>query len=313
MCESNGFLIVIDFSIGILHCLASCSFQDSTRRSGLRFLVPAAHQELTAKESIMYWSHATAGNLNAASKNLWTAFGDDAGKIIDALIFEPALATDIAAFMRRRLKLPCNFDLARQIMGKNFFGPKEAVEHFGVTYGAKERCDLGEIPFMAETLEANKDTHVLIAAPEMSLSQFMQVMRERGFGHLLPAPTVRIANAEFAKTSEPIAWRLIRKTPVPESLAKYPEQQRALLKPDEYVPPLRDMVSVIVGYYLTTSEHLFGDVRVNCREYDAPFAQPDIVQPVTVGHFGPKGLYIGSTYWLGGNDLGLASAIMPIT
>src|SRR3989344_672423 len=270
------------------HCRASCSFQDSTRRSGLRILVPAAHRELTAKESIMYWSHATAGNFNAASKNLWTAFGDDAGKIIDALIFEPSLSTDVAFFMRRRLKLPCNFDLARQIMGGNFFGPKEAVDHFGVTYGTKERSDLGEIPFMAETLEEKKETHILIAAPAMCLLEFVERMHEKGFGHLIRIPGTKFAEADYAISADAPSWRLVRKTPVPESLGKNPEKQKILLMSDEYVPSLKHIVFAIIGHYLATGVHLFGDVRVNCREYDAPFAQDDITQPITVGQFGPK-------------------------
>ena len=52
---------------------------------------------------------------------------------------------------------------ARKIMGLNYFGIEEAVEHFGVIPTEEELANLANIPFSWTLLRKLKKTHVLIA------------------------------------------------------------------------------------------------------------------------------------------------------
>ena len=61
----------------------------------------------------------------------------------------------------------------RKIMGKNFLGIPEVVEHFGAISTA-DLLALQQIPFDEETLKACADTHILVADVGLSLLDVRQ-------------------------------------------------------------------------------------------------------------------------------------------
>ena len=65
--------------------------------------------------------------------------------------------------------------LAREIMGKNFFGVEEATEHFGVNPTDKQLVALAEIPLTEKALRECKDTHVLVAVFPLSVLDVRKV------------------------------------------------------------------------------------------------------------------------------------------
>ena len=58
---------------------------------------------------------------------------------------------------------------AREIMGKNFLGIEEVSEHYGIVFGNEQLARMSRIPFLGATLEACKDTHMLVAGFPMTI------------------------------------------------------------------------------------------------------------------------------------------------
>lgn len=161
---------------------------------------------------------------------------------------------------------------ARQIMGKNFFGPDDAMKHFGVQATRRQLAALSEIPFSEETLIACKNTHILIAVPSASILEIRELVSK------LKLPKGQKAffysqdwyNGEaFAKEKGQVGWYLVRKTPVDNSTGKNWDEQQALLGKDEETPSAQVMVYTIIAYFLATGERLFEGVYVRCSDLDS--------------------------------------------
>lgn len=138
---------------------------------------------------------------------------------------------------------------AREIMGVNFFGIEEAVQHFGVKPTAKQLEKLAQIPFDQATLEQCKNSHALVAVFPLSIVNILaKIPRDpEMFSHDNPC-----LGKVFASDKGEIGWHLVRKYPVGRSFDKTWSEQQDLLSEDEEVPTARVLIYTIVEHYLAT-------------------------------------------------------------
>lgn len=169
----------------------------------------------------------------------------------------------------------------REIMGRNFFGIEEAIEYFGVNLSRAQTAALAKIPFTEKVLESVKDTHILIAVfPASILDIRGKVERKLFYSH-----NDSWYNREsFAKDRGKIGWRLVRKTPVPDSTSKNWDEQRTLLDKSEKTPSAQVMVYTIIGHFLATGERLFENIDVRTSSVSSVGGR------VRIGSFNQDGL-----------------------
>ena len=167
----------------------------------------------------------------------------------------------------------------REIMGRNFFGIKEAVRHFGVNPTRQQAVALSEIPFSEATLEACKETHVLVAIFPLSILEI------RGKSTLFYNQDW-YEKEPFARDRGDAEWQLIRKTPVEDSMSKTWQEQQTLLATNEETPKARLMVYATIGHFLATGERLFEKFYVRSSDVGSGGYR------VSVGAFGSGGLDI---------------------
>lgn len=188
---------------------------------------------------------------------------------------------------------------AREIMGANFFGIQEAITHFGVNPSKRQLAYLAEVPFTEEVLRSVKDTHILVAVFPIPILEIRgKVDRQLFFSH----EDAWYNKEAFAKERGQIEWRLVRKTPVPDSTSKTWGEQQALLGEADETPTAQVMAYTIIGHFLASGERLFENIYVRCSDVDS------VGDRVYVGYFDAGGLDV--SYWRDGrsDDVGLGSA-----
>ena len=184
-----------------------------------------------------------------------------------------------------------------EMYGKNIHGIKEVEKHFGKLTAA-EKLKLFHIPFSRETLEACKDTHVLVVDVGVSLleikSKNIDLFRDKDLDD----------THEFALRTDAICWRLIRKTPVENSFDKtWNEQLEGIDSDFEEVPSVRQVVYAIILHFLTTNDRLFK--RTNVRTSDVVLN----LNHVDVGFFDGGGLSVNGGFDRGRYDnVGVSSS-----
>ncbi len=189
-------------------------------------------------------------------------------------------------------------DCAREIMGANYFGIEEARAYFGIKPLDRELLALAEIPFAEETLEECKDTHILAAIFPLCIRDIPYRADSR-----LLYDLQSYYDEPFTRYFSHASWQLIRKTPIQDSTEKSYTEQQSLLKGNEKIPSVKDMVYALIGHYLATHERLFGNIFVRCSD---TFSDNRRVQ---IGRFDSGGIVI-----CGGEDdshsanIGLAAA-----
>jgi len=190
---------------------------------------------------------------------------------------------------------------AREIMGRNFFGIKEAIKHFGVNPSKQQLAYLADVPLTEEVLASVKDTHVLVAVFPMSILDVRAKVKDES-GRLFYDQSW-YNKESFAKDKGEIGWRLVRKTPVPDSTSKNWDEQQALLDKSEETPSAQVMVYTIIGHYLATGERLFENVYVRTGSVDSDGRR------VRVGGFDQHGLFV-NLWWDGSRNglVGVSSA-----
>ena len=188
------------------------------------------------------WTQVPAGDINAANQRLWVAVGDNADEVAAR---EPSTSQK----------------LAREIMGKNFFGIEEAIKHFGVNATKQQLAALAEIPFSEEVLKSCKDTHVLVAVFPLSILDICDITRKLE-NQTLFYKQARYNKKAFAKDKGEVGWQLVRKEPIADSTSKTWNEQLELLSKDEGTPTVQIVVYTMIGHFLNTGERLFEKIYV---------------------------------------------------
>lgn len=253
------------------------------------------------------WNEIPAGRVNRAIQQFLYALGGDAGKVIGRMC-DDDLAIELAIFAKEEKvylpELTTSQELAREIMGTNFFGTGEAIKYFGIDPSEKECTTLTKIPFTADALYECKDTHILVAVFPMSILD----VRKADSSLFYSSSGGWYESEKFAKSKGTVSWQLVSKTPVADSTSKNWDEQQALLGKDDETPTSQVMVYTIIGHYRNTGERLFENVcvRTSCvRSGD---------RRVHAGYFGSVGLLVVSS-WDDDRDshLGLSSARKSLT
>ncbi len=176
--------------------------------------------------------------------------------------------------------------LAREIMGKNYFGVEEAIQHFRVQPTRAQISALAEIPFTESELWKVKDTHVLVAAFPLSILE----IRDKAERKLFYSHEDAWYNKDaFAKNRGEVRWQFVRKTSVDNSTSKTWDEQQALLAllaQNEETPTAQVMVYTIIGHFLATGERLFENIYVRTSSVNSGGSRVD------VGYFGSSGLSV---------------------
>ena len=248
------------------------------------------------------WTQVPAGDINAANQRLWVAIGDNAEEVATRINTDPAFVANIARLMVNSGYEPSTSQkLAREIMGKNFFGIEEAIKHFGVNATKQQLAYLAEVLFSEEVLKSCKDTHVLVAVFPLSILDIRGITRKLENQTLFYSQDWYDKQA-FAKDKGKVSWQLVRKEPIANSMSKTWNDQQALLSKDEETPTARIVVYTMVGHFLATGERLFEKIYVRCVDLASDGDR------VGVGYFDSKGIYV--YYWDGDrNDfVGLSGA-----
>ena len=170
---------------------------------------------------------------------------------------------------------------AQEIMGKNFFGVKEAIKHFGINPTRTQLSALSEIPFSEAVLKESKNTHVLVAIFPLSILEIRGKVDSK-----LSYDQSWYKKESFAKERGEINWQLVCKTPKDNSRSKNWQEQQALLGKNDEVPTAQKMVYTIIGHYLATDEYLF---KHTCVRTSSMFLDDNHVY---VGDFDASGFYI---------------------
>ena len=177
-------------------------------------------------------------------------------------------------------------NLARKIMGENFLGIEEAIQHFGRCFSEPELQALAEIPFSETVLHECKDTHILVCVPSLSILDIRGKVENRLF---FSHDDAWYNEQRFANNNGKFGWRLVRKTAVPDSNSKNWEQQQKLLPKGNFVPDTRTITYTIICHYLATGKLIFNsDYYVRTSDVDSVDCH------VSIGYFGFRGLNISS-------------------
>lgn len=241
----------------------------------------------------MNWTQVLAGKVNAAFTRIMSAFGENASAIIERIIADEQVASRMAnLLMNNGYELLSSQAKAREIMGKNFFGIEEAQKHFGLTLSKRQIAYMAEVPFSEETLQRDKDTHILVAYPRYSIVS----VRAKTAGIKLPENHRMFYDQSWYDKNEvgngvsALEWHLVLKTSVPDSKSKTWKEQKEMVDATKIdrVPEADVMVYTIIGYFLETGIRLFE------KEYVRTSTLHSDGDRVSVGFFDSRGLGVGN-------------------
>lgn len=241
----------------------------------------------------MHKEHELLGRLEAAG------LGDaEAQLVIDSKDNE--LARKLVMFIRTGGYEPTvSQKTARAIMGKNYLGVDQSIQHLKVTPSKADLKVLEEVPFSEAVLEACKDTHVLVAVLPMSVMSLWQKTKHLFYSKDDPW----YCEEGFAKKRGQAGWHLVRKTIVPNSTSKTWQEQQSLLGKDEETPTARVLIYTVILTFLATGERLLPNIYARVSDLDSGGLRVD------VGSFGEDGLDVFFD-WDGdhSDDVGVSSA-----
>jgi hypothetical protein len=205
-------------------------------------------------------------------------------------------------------------DNARKIMGLNYFGIEEAIEHFGVIPTEEELANLTNVPFSWALLRKLKKTHILIAVFPLSIIEIRAKVRTNLFFKCWDH-----YKGTFLEEKEKACWRLVRKKQVTGSFMKSRLEQEKLLSEKEEMPTARVLVYTIIGQCLAHDEFLFDWGWARTSSTDGPSEDGEF--NMSIGDFhhldgiwyqfsGGLGVRVDSSDTERGN-LGISSVIKP--
>lgn len=213
------------------------------------------------------WNKVGAGSLRAAEQRFWLATGDNADAVITRILEAPSFVESLADFAVRGGPPPSmSVTRAREIMGANFFGVEEGMRYMNATFTSFERAGFAEVPATDEELEEMRDTHIVVAAPSISIIGMRERVKKQGVYR--KDNTWHLEQAFAARLGVP-RYHFIRKTHVANSTSKTWDEQQPLLSANEEVPSARVLCYAMGGIYCATGEKLFSDVWVRTSDVDS--------------------------------------------
>ncbi|MCL5017318.1 MAG: hypothetical protein M1155_01465 [Patescibacteria group bacterium] len=214
----------------------------------------------------------------------------DAQRVIDSK--GNAVAEEMLYVLRNGVFEPTKSQkAAKEIMGNNFFGIEDAIEHFKLRPTRSEIATLQDVPFSEATLRACKDTHVLVAVFSLSILEMLSnKMLQPLFsvGDTEKAPWFK-KEKFFWKEGE-VRWCLIRKNPEDDSFNEEWVDQLSRFGMHSDPARVRMAVYAALGHFLKTGERMFAEGMARCAELD------ESGRRITVGPFKEDGLRI-QAWW----------------
>lgn len=208
---------------------------------------------------------------------------------MQAVIDDPILRAKVVRFWKFGGTEPVTTqEIAREIMGKNYFGIEEAVRFYGIEPTAEQLERLKEVPFTIEQLSARKDSHVLIAVfPKEPISIIRADYMEL-FNPICDATfsaPLSPSNRFIVETGE-LGWHLISKYAMHNSQSPIYEDQLKMPGEKEKIPSARTLIYLLVGHFLSTQERLFEHSLFSTSNWSGQHDQ------VMVGHFNMRGMWV---------------------
>ncbi|MCH8741699.1 hypothetical protein IH779_02265 [Patescibacteria group bacterium] len=185
-------------------------------------------------------------------------------------------------------------ELSREIMGNNFLGVEEVVEHFGISLVQEELAKIAEVPFFEATLQECKDSHVLFLG--VPVNRVGNPLTVNYFRDMFPADSPRFwayqdsrYDRERFATEETceLRWYLLRKSILDESRPLDYKEQNYLLQENEYRERAIVYIFCELLMFRARSELLFKDDWVWCTDVDSDGSQVRVGRPLV-----SEGLYV---------------------
>ncbi len=162
---------------------------------------------------------------------------------------------------------PVPQELARSIMGANFFGVEENAKYFGLSVSPSDPAYYN-IPYAEATLRARASTHMLVLVlPGLSVNDLVAK---------LPAGTIAFCDAwtgtqPFASFNSDAGWFLVRKDVLPGSLGLEDYAQNSLfVRGKDWFPSARPLVYALAGHVLATGEVLMPSIFGRTVDFTYP-------------------------------------------
>jgi hypothetical protein len=205
----------------------------------------------------------------------------------------------LEVFLKKEFNPTTSKTKAQRIMGKNFFGIEDAIEHFGIKPTEEQVENLSKIPYSKKVLKDCRDTHVLVAILPISMLE----IREKVGSKLFYEHDCYNNEEDFTKEKGKAEWKLIRKGPVPKSTSKKWEKQLSFIRKGEEVLTAQAMTYTIIGHYLKTGKRLFKDVYVRTSSGNSNGSH------ICIGNFGTSGFKIRNIWdFCHKSDIGIGVA-----
>lgn len=178
------------------------------------------------------------------------------------------------------IREPDSHCVAREIMGKNFFGMAEVTEMCGTFGDGMLETFFRTVPFSERMLSARRETHVLV--PDIGRS-IISLGRTRP-GLLCDFDRAWYSADHFANFTENPRWRLIRKTPMPFSEGEAWGEQSAAIGDDTEVPHARQVVYASAFMFFVRFERLFEECAVRALGEHAGGSRVQVGSGITGVH-----------------------------
>lgn len=139
-------------------------------------------------------------------------------------------------------------DFARQLLGKDFFHPREIASARGLVYSDAQLAELERTIPNEETLKWIRDNNCMLVAGPPQAMEFNDVWLLDGTHFSEDGKEYARCEGIFRHDKVTCGWLVIRKGPVPGSVFRAWPDQKKLLTEGEYVPNDAELVWAATTY-----------------------------------------------------------------
>lgn len=227
-----------------------------------------------------------------ADEAFWAALAHDKG-----LELWPRVMALVQGTEQTESANSCTLAEAAQIMVNNFHGPAAVTKHLGIKLGRSKQWQT--VPFSSNELQAVADTHVLVAAPAVSIMDIHAVASHAFYSDR--DPWYGESRQTFAHEKCQPGWYLVSVDEVPGSTNKRWDDQRDMVQQPDFVPVANVAAYAWVLHYMATGERMFARVWVRTDSVTA-----DGSRVYLSGRVSGLGIY----YWIDSafSNIGVVSA-----